>query len=120
MGRYAVGVLALAWSAWTLAAPVKLGCLTERVQQAPSVPKAWVVTFDEQAKSASLFASEAGGLLPGTDVAIDSGMIMFKVDSTAGRGTVAIERGTGTMMVSIDGTPIANILAKCRRQESAF
>lgn len=103
----------------SVAAPVKLGCITESVQQRPSVPTAWLVNFDEDAKTANLFVNELGGHLNGSDVDIRAETIMFRFTTTDDKaGNAFIFRPTGTLKVAVEGSP--TVLANCRKLVNAF
>ncbi|HOM13858.1 MAG TPA: hypothetical protein PLB41_11120 [Rubrivivax sp.] len=112
-----VGALLVAGE--SVAAPVKLGCVTEPVQQKPGIPTAWLVNFDEDAKTANLFVKDLGGHLNGSDVDIRADTIMFKFTTPDGKtGNAFVSRATGTLTVAVEGSP--TVLANCRKLANAF
>jgi hypothetical protein len=114
--RLIIGALAAALSIPALAEELKLDCFTERVWLSQGVPAVILATFDEDRKTAGLFAKEFGGIRSGTDVMIAADAVMFKFTTGDGSpGEVLITRTTGTMMIQIAGAPALKFLATCQR-----
>lgn len=100
---------------------VKVGCVTDAVWRKAGVPSAMIVMFDEVARTATLFASELGGLLHGDGVDITASTIMFNVKTDrAGPGQVLLSRASGSIMVKgLDGSDL-KLLGTCRREQNRF
>jgi hypothetical protein len=116
----AAAVTALLVAGESGAVPTRISCFTQQAFQSPGVPKVWILTFDEEAKSSQLFSQDLGGILVGTDVQIDKDTINFKFATKEGQnGSAFVFRVTGDLMVSVEGK-FAKVLASCQQVKNRF
>jgi hypothetical protein len=115
-------VAAIVFSAPSFAEEINLGCFTQqRYLQLAGVPRVIIVLFDEQAKSASLFATELGGNLRGEGVDFTADTIIFQFKTSDGvPGDVLLTRKDAELMLIVRRDPAIKIIASCRKQANKF